>query len=261
MGAVIERMRVIPHGVEAVFRPLTIKEKESVRKEAFRDRVKPNDFLIVNVNTNQRRKGVAQSLQVLRHLVDIRAAELRDKGETHLPQFRMYLHMPAENTEEQISMPLVARQLGLKEGTDIFYGRENFHMGRPKLTDEALNQVYNMADLYLTTSLGEGWGLGVTEAMAAGVVVAAPGHTSLAELLDDGNRGIVLPIGQADVVSGDNSRLRPRVDAVEAALAIIEWIEGCGKEDQRKRASDWVSTLGWDFIANELLEAVVGDSF
>jgi glycosyltransferase involved in cell wall biosynthesis len=35
---------------------------------------------------------------------------------------------------------------------------------------------------YLSTSLGEGWGLGVTEALAAGLPVAVPRHTSCLEI-------------------------------------------------------------------------------
>ena len=136
--------------------------------QLFCGKVRDDDFLMVNVNTNQRRKGVPQSLQIVAEL-----KELREEGD---PEFRLYLHMTRENRDEGTCLGLVARQLGLIEGEDVFFGDPNFVNGRPILSDEGLNRIYNAADLYLTTSLGEGWGLGVTEAMAAGTPVAGRAH-------------------------------------------------------------------------------------
>jgi len=209
------------------------------RHQLFRGKVRDDDFLMVNVNSNQRRKGVPQSLQIL--------AELKNLREESDPEFRLYLHMPRENRDEGICLGLVARQLGLIEGEDVFFGDPNFVNGRPILSDEGLNRIYNAADLYVTTSLGEGWGLGVTEAMAAGTPVAGPAHTSLAELIE--NRGLELPLLQADVVPGDNSRLRSRVNASKSAGLILEAVRAGYVRQCTEAASEFTENLDWDEIA------------
>jgi hypothetical protein len=112
--AVVKRLRVIPHGVDLAFRPLPSGEKGETRMQLFRGKVRDDDFLMVNVNTNQRRKGVPQSLQILAELKN-----LREEGD---PEFRLYLHMPRENRDQGICLGLVARQLGLIEGEDVFFG-------------------------------------------------------------------------------------------------------------------------------------------
>ena len=72
LAAVAKRLRVIPHGVDPAFRPLALSEKQEARQQLFRGKVRDDDFLMVNVNTDQRRKGVPQSLQILAELKELR---------------------------------------------------------------------------------------------------------------------------------------------------------------------------------------------
>jgi glycosyltransferase involved in cell wall biosynthesis len=245
LKAIMDRIRVIPHGVEPAFRPLSVDEKREAREQLFRGKVRDDDFLLVNVNANQRRKGLTQSLQILSHLKE----ELRQESD---PEFRLYMHMPRENRTERIDLGIVARQLKLVEGEDVFFGDPNFVHGRAMLSDEGLNRIYNAADLYLTTSLGEGWGLGVTEAMAAGTPVAGPGHTSLGNLIE--NRGLELPVLQPDVLPGDNSRLRYRVDARESAQLILDAARAGYIDRCREAAIEFTGNLNWDQIASKWMD-------
>ncbi|NCY12365.1 MAG: glycosyltransferase, partial [Burkholderiaceae bacterium] len=48
--------------------------------------------------------------------------------------------------------------------------------------------MYNASDLYVTTTLGEGWGLTLTEAMATRTPVICPISTSFIEMTDNGKR-------------------------------------------------------------------------
>ena len=104
----------------------------------------------------------------------------------------------------------------------------------------------------MTTSLGEGWGLGVTEAMAAGTPVAGPAHTSLAELIE--NRGLELPLLQADVVPGDNSRLRSRVNASKSAQLILDAVRAGYVQQCTEAAREFTGTLNWDEIAERWMD-------
>jgi len=59
-------------------------------------------------------------------------------------------------------------------------------------TDTELAALYRSAHVFLFPSYGEGWGMPVLEAMAAGCIVLAPSHTGLREFFDD-RVGVVLP--------------------------------------------------------------------
>lgn len=266
--AAMSRLRVIPHGVDECFCPKDDPEQRAeMRARLTGGKIADNDLLLVNVATHQRRKGLAQSLQIFNHLAGLAHANGIKR------RVFLYLHCEPINHTEGSSLPLMASQLGLLGdiGETLFFGSESYFVnGRPCATDEAMNRIYGAADCLLSTSLGEGWGLPLTEAMAAGTLVAAPNHTSCAEILGGrgetlrnggiaSDRGVLLPtLTQADMVIGDNSRLRHRVDAEEAANLIYcaleedeEW-----RERLRVNAMRWVKQpeRSWPVIARQWLQ-------
>lgn len=56
---------------------------------------------------------------------------------------------------------------------------------------EGLNALYNAADVYVTTTGGEGFGLTIAESLAAGVPVVSNGWAAEVEVIGDG--GIIVP--------------------------------------------------------------------
>lgn len=246
----IKRLRVIPHGVDECFTPLP-GTRDDMRAELTGGEIGPGDTLLINVAVHQRRKGLTQTIQLYHAL-----------REQH-PKLRLYLHCEPVNQSEGSSLPMVLRQLGIKKGVH-FPPQSYFVHGRPTLADEKLNRLYNAADLFVSTSLGEGWGLPVTEAMGAGCPVAAPAHTSLLEIIGYGestiygDRGILLPLcPHPDMVIGDNSRLRHRVD-VEGAAANIDYALRSPEVTSKRRrcAFEWVRRpeMQWGNIARRWLE-------
>jgi glycosyltransferase involved in cell wall biosynthesis len=249
-----QRVLVLPHGVDTeVYRPLE-SEKFEIRKRLFQDRVKPTDFLILNVSQHQKRKGLAQSLLVLRDIKAMRP-ELSAK---------LYLHSASINPQEGTDLREVATQLDLEDGVDVFYGDSYFVNNYATAREDTLNRIYNAADLLLSTSYGEGWGMPLTEAMAAGIPVAGPRHTSVAEILGE-DRGILFGTLGSDMMIGDNSRLRPRIDVNGAAIVIIsaataEPVAEHSLTNYRKRSLAWTQAtfLNWDRIAGEWLKLFDG---
>ena len=69
--------------------------------------------------------------------------------------------------------------------------------------------VYRRASVLVLPSLSEGFGLVVTEAMAAGLPVVVSDHTGAAELVTDGKDGFVVP-------AGDVAAIADRLGALEA---------------------------------------------
>ena len=234
-------VEVVPHGVDPVFRPLSLPQRREFRKVEVEhggqliDFIKPDDFLMLNVNKNEWRKDPLRSLEILKGLVAVGVPA------------KLILRMHPDSARGGIHLELAARQLGLT------YGKEWCHIAA--LDDEGLCGLYNAADVYLTTSLGEGWGLGVTEAMACHCPVAMPGHTSLLEIGELGNV-IFLPL-ETDYVCGADTRLRRRVN-VPGAVGYLESYATC--KDVRYAPGDrFYRELNWDVIAARMFNLLTHD--
>lgn len=246
---------IVPHGVDGtVFKPLPAEKRATLRAGLWKPAwVAPDDFLLLNVNTNTRRKDPARSLEIL--------AGLRARG---IPA-KLIMHMPDLCVDEQVRLSEIAPQLGLEHGKHWGHHDMLFRNRHALLSTPELNKIYNVADCLLSTSLGEGWGLSITEALAAGLPVAIPDHTAPAEIarrlaeLHPG-RTVLLPCTDRVVLSFDHSRFRPRVN-VDLAVAQIASAYELGLHRSRPGLSPAAAAwLDWDRIAARWLELFAGNS-
>lgn len=186
---------VIYHGTDVdSFYPITQIERHRAREQFFKIK-DPQKFVIINVNRNTKRKDVPKTIYAF--------SEFRKL----VPNSTLYLHMSLRDSNwnsEVIDLLSCMDHLGLKPGTDIMFP-QNFNTvsGFPV---QVLNQLYNCGDLYLSTHLGEGWGLCPAEAMAAGVPVVVPDNTVTPEIFGNSERGYVYPC--KDLTFIDNSGYR-----------------------------------------------------
>lgn len=73
---------------------------------------------------------------------------------------------------------------------------------------EQVFQLYSIMDIFVMPSLYEGFGLGATEAMAAGIPIVGTKVDGLSEIIEDGLTGYLIPVG----------------DGQELAQALIEML-------------------------------------
>ncbi len=242
------KIQVLPHGVDRfVFNPLEHRAQERAK------RIKglpEGTVVMVNVNANQRRKDPMRCLEILR--------VLRDAG---MPVF-LLMHMPPTFSDGDGNLEVIGAQLGLRYGKDWMHTAGLFHGNIKVMPKAELNAIYNMADLLISTTLGEGWGLSTTESLAAGCQVAIPDHTSCGEIArtlaanfpGESNEIMLLPVERDAVMMPlDNSRCRYRTHVEGAAKIIFEaWQQGRFAPEKRQRltgrAAKWLS---WKRIAEE----------
>ena len=159
----------IGHGCEpTVFYPLPQEERLKAREECLGIR-DPETFIVLNVNRNQLRKDLARTMVAFRIFHE------------QVPNSWLYLH--AKQQDMGGHLPTQALYAGLDFGS-VGFTPEWFKEGLG-VSRETLNRIYNAADVFVTTSLGEGWGLTTTDAMAAGVPVIGPRNTTFVEQLAD----------------------------------------------------------------------------
>jgi glycosyltransferase involved in cell wall biosynthesis len=119
---------------------------------------------------------------------------------------------------------------------------------------DMLNKIYNSTDLYLTTTLGEGWGLTFSEAAACKIPIIAPYSTSFMEMSGYGKNAYMLqtlfPHCNTDSI------VREQTDVTEIAeklLQVAQDKKNNTKEYREKiqRSYEWVSSLEWSSVCKK----------
>lgn len=236
--------RVIYHGtnLDDFYYNTNRKDVATFRTNYFEGRA-DDKFLLTNINRNQPRKDVVRSMMILQ--------ELKKRGHKDI---LLYLHMAHDDAGGNLLV--MANDFNLKLGEDFLLpSPKAFHVNNG-LPIEVINLIYNTSDCLLSTTLGEGWGLSITEAMATKTPVVAPDNTSLHEMLAD-NRGYLVPSGANNSMwfnlgSGDNERMRPLTD-VDKACDAIEKIKA-GELPDIEGAYQWARDHSWDNICKEWLD-------
>jgi glycosyltransferase involved in cell wall biosynthesis len=213
---------VIFHGTDTeTFFPMSKKEI-AVARENFFGHAKGKK-LIVNVNRNQPRKYIPETMMQFKRLL-----ELRD--DVHL-----YLHM--RDNDMGYSLNKLAQWVGLPEGS--------WSCAAGSVPSNILNVVYNCADVFLTTHLGEGWGLTVTEAMATKTPVVVPDNTSMSEIV------LGYKVKQDSWIclgNPDFSRIRPC--GGDYVPALMEALDNPNKEYIEKNY-EFVRYWSWELVGME----------
>lgn len=256
-GPLKERLEVINHGVDTkVFYPLSDTQKKEFRKQFFKGAVADDTFLVINVSRNQPRKDLTRTLKVF--------SEFKKK----VPNSHLYLHCKLHDAGGSIHE--MARNFDLIPGEDFTIPKD-FDAGIGYSVD-IVNKIYNVADLCITTTLGEGWGFITTEAMATKTPIVAPAITSIIDIfgIKDGQlidenflesnpeiRGIPVKAGSTSsewICMGieDNERIRPLTNVDDMVEKMVWAYANKVKVNEIvERAYSWVRTLSWDNIVSQ----------
>jgi glycosyltransferase involved in cell wall biosynthesis len=151
-----EQITVVPDAVEELFHPL---DPDKVELFRFQHHISPETMCLLHVGSNHPRKNVSTILKVV--------AALKIQGlSVHLWK------VGADFTTEQKTFI----QTQALETSVTYLGKPN---------KQTLVQIYNSADVLLSPSHYEGFGMTVIEAMACGTPVVAANVTSLPEVVGD----------------------------------------------------------------------------
>lgn len=132
-----------------------------------------------------------------------------------------------------------------------------FHMPNPKSFDsfrgwaeEDLVGLYNAADVFITTSRGEGFGLTIGEAMACGLPVVAQNVSAIPEVVGPG--GILIdPQREITTPSGKDNWLAD-VPAFTDALQRLYQSKGLRRDLGQQGREHVVKSFSWDVAARQM---------
>jgi glycosyltransferase involved in cell wall biosynthesis len=202
--------------VEAAVIPLGISRPPEVNASREQYGLDAEDVLLVTVGRMVRRKALDQLLEVL----------------SRLPDERVKLLLLGSGPLEPMLRRQAAR-LGVER-------RVRF-MGR--VADQAKFELLSVADLYVSTSQHEGFGLVFLEAMAAGLPVVSYDRGGHLDFLEDGRTGHLVRLNDRDAFTArcggliSNSALAARLGAANRKRAEDFFIDRCAERYEELFAS------------------------
>ena len=147
----------VPHGInEKDFYPITEKE-ELLEMRKFKNQVignRPNDFVLLYVNRNIRRKMVGDSLLAFQQFVNQLPPEKRSRV-----------------TYVMHTQPIDNNGTDLPKLIEHLMPEVNVVFSQQKLEPKQMNYLYNIADVTMNLASNEGFGLGTCESLMAGTPI------------------------------------------------------------------------------------------
>lgn len=192
----------VPHGIDThVFQPIP---KAEARKLCPLPGMDESTFLIVSVAANKgtpSRKSFPEMMAAY--------AEFRQKH----PNSLLYMHTNATQEAQGLDLSLLIRKCGLPPEAVVMPDKYRLVQGYPP---EFLATLYSAADVLLSPSQGEGFGVPIVEAQACGCPVIVGNWTSMPELCFAGRK----VGGQKFWTPQGAWQFIPRIDEITDAL---EW--------------------------------------
>jgi glycosyltransferase involved in cell wall biosynthesis len=248
------RLYTIYHGSSAQdFFIIDEEKRKEIRKEIFGDTVKEDDILIIRSDSNQQRKDWVKTLQIVG-----RIAQKNKK-------VKFYANTDVKSND----FPLVnlARKYGFKPGENFLYNSV-FTRGR-NLEQSVLNQLYNIADIGISTTRGEGCGLFHYEMMSIGKPLLIADNTAHTEAVNAkaavgilsgrklNEKGNQIPNDDLiDLLPNDLGVLRQVCDVDDGETKLQLMIDNLeqAKQTYGENARDFMADKTWAIIGQKWVE-------
>lgn len=239
------KIKTIPHGNNSKdFYPLPEEEIKKFRSEYFGHNA--SKFIITNVNRNQPRKDLPNTI------FGFMAAKEMWSNTGQQPF--LYLHCHPQDPMGW-DLRVILKQTDLIEDKDYKLLPKELENNLADV--DTLNKIYNASDLFLTTTLGEGWGLSFSEAASCRIPIIAPNSTSFIEMSGYGKNAWMLK-NLYKFVNNDNF-IRYQTDQYEVGEKILQvFIEKTTDDKEYRikiqRSFEWAKSLEWNLVCKKWIE-------
>lgn len=162
---------------------------------------------------------------------------------------RIHLHLHCQpQSSTGIDLLELCNRLKIQENVSFSYGTYR----SSGWSENALSVLYNSADVFVSSTSSEGFGLTHLESMACGIPNIAPDCTSLTELIgnEDDIRGLLAKISDFDMIVDMTTR-----QLVDISDLSIKMKEMYNNKELRERCSenclDFVESYTWELITKK----------
>lgn len=236
-------VRVANLGIDPkLFNPVNSDQKKILRQDKFKFMI--NKFVITWIGRNFSRKN--PGLAVAGFANWVKKAKIKDAI--------LYMHCADDDPAGSSINELIRKNY--PHVSDLVYLPGNFNISQG-FDRKTLAQLIQCSDVGLNTSLGEGWGMPLTETMACGVPMIAPAHSACMEQIGYGEeRGELIKIAASfhsanNILQhiGDVSSLSNKLDILYSNQN--RWVK------KAKAGHEWASQMTWERSSNQLSEAII----
>jgi glycosyltransferase involved in cell wall biosynthesis len=162
--------------------------------------IPPNAIVFGDVARNQGRKNMPATIIAFKRFM-----ELNPTSNAYL-----FLHTDVNDVAAHTNLADLARTLGI--GDRVKFSGMNFFSG---FTLKDMNDIYNVMDIRISTTTGEGFGICTIESMACEIPNVITNYTTTQELVTDHNAGLTARV--AHEVMGTWDVMRGFVDEKDMA--------------------------------------------
>ncbi len=202
--------QVVYHGVSTedfwpvAEKPIRFEAQLLETKQACKKALGYNEdgFLILRIDKNSGRKDYSALVQAVAPIM------AKDRS------IQLHLHAATDPLMPGANLPVLLTRFDLTPEQVIIPDLNQSMIGWDQ---ERLNVLYNAADLFVTTSRGEGWGLTISEALACGVPVVAQNVSAIPENVGPG--GVLLEPERLLTVPAGHDLWLPNIEAFTQAIA------------------------------------------
>lgn len=236
-----KKLRQIPHGVNTqVFHPLPKQDNIDFKRQLLN--VSEDTFVVVSVNRNSARKQIPYSILAFKEF------------KKQVPNSVFYIHTAMHDQGGDIE--IAVKDAGLSLTRDIILPLD--YSPAHGVPDDMLNQIYNMGDLYLSTHVGEGFGISNLETLAAGTPAVVPDNTCMDEIFGKNQeRGYLYPCN--DWLWIDQSGYRKKGNLSDIVETMMKVYRTGPKENNPvvQNGLDWVKQLDWQVITKQWINLLI----
>jgi glycosyltransferase involved in cell wall biosynthesis len=193
-----------------------------------------DDFVILRVDKNSGRKDFAATIKAVWPVMK------RHKD------VRVHLHTTSRGSDDAL---VIEDMLTREESIHPRFSLPGLHNSFTGWPEEDLNCLYNAADVFVTTSRGEGFGLTIAEALAAGVPVIAQNVSAIPEVVGPGG---VLVDPQREITTPNGSDLwLADIPAFTEAIEHLYQSRARRRELGKAAREHVVTSFSWDTAAKQ----------
>jgi glycosyltransferase involved in cell wall biosynthesis len=216
------------HGVDTVgYKPQN--KKDAKRAMGF----DPERFLILRVDKNSIRKNYADSWRALRPLL------------RKYTDIDVHFHCLPNSSDGINIRAFISRDEDIRDRVSFSRDLGGF----TGWSDEQMSSLYSAADLFISTSMGEGFGLTIAEALACGTPVIAQNVSSITEVVGPG--GILIEPARPFTVPMGQEQMLPDVDAFTREIEHLYLAGGVRRKLGIAGREHVERSFSWDTAARE----------